>query len=189
MLFDSAISRIRTGVSSDRGRARSRIARQAYSAFAEIFMDSSMPFVSVELASRRKSELAAVERVQAAFGLGLARPSAGSLVVALVDGPGAGPAADRGISLVVERVVGDVVGHDKRPDVALGPLQERVDLHEVELRVPTDNVRLRPVSGLVGADGGDPGVVAFDGLPERQDLAIPAASVGVGRKDRSPVRG
>ena len=47
------------------------------------------------------SKLTAVERVEAALGLGLTRPTAGPLVVTRPDGPRARPATDRGISLVV----------------------------------------------------------------------------------------
>src|SRR4051812_29453815 len=74
------------------------------------------------------SQLAAVQRVQAALGLGLAGPAAGALVLAGGDGASARPAADRRIALVVQRVVGDLVRHDERPDVARVPAQEWVDL-------------------------------------------------------------
>ena len=91
--------------------------------------------------SRRFSELAAVERVQAAFRLGLARPATRPFVFSRRHGPRARPAADRRITLIVQRVIRHVVGHDKRPDVALRPAQERVDLHQVELGRPSRSRR------------------------------------------------
>src|SRR6185312_14655342 len=66
MPFDSAISRIRTGESSDLGRASARIARQAYSAFAEIFMDSSMPPLRYDHGPSGPSERAPRDRPPAA---------------------------------------------------------------------------------------------------------------------------
>ena len=42
--------------------------------------------------------------------------------------PGAGHAADRAVAGVVQRVVGDLVGHDVAPDVLLRPVRERLDL-------------------------------------------------------------
>src|SRR4051794_31968404 len=98
MAFASAISRIRTGEPSGFGRARARTARQAYSASAEIFMIPSCPGLdprSSPVPDPSRSKLAAVERVEAAFGLRLAGPAARPLVVALGDRPGAGPAPDR----------------------------------------------------------------------------------------------
>src|SRR4051794_41186167 len=117
----SEISRMRTGGSPARCRARARTARQAYSAFAEIFMRSGIPEALTRSGSKSgrrgpdrgrrsgASKLTAVERMQPAFGLRLARPAAGPFVLAGADGPRAGPAADRGKALVVERVVGDMV--------------------------------------------------------------------------------
>src|SRR4051812_10639505 len=109
MPCDAEISRIRTGGSSGFPRARARTARHAYSAFAEIFMNNLLEPASHGDRGRGgrgdRSELAAVERVQAALGLRLARPAAGPLVLAGGHRAGAGPAADRGIALVVERVV------------------------------------------------------------------------------------
>ena len=55
-------------------------------------------------------------------------PAAGAEVLAQADGAGAGRAADAGEKLVVQRVVGDVVELDVVPDVAPGPVGQRVDL-------------------------------------------------------------
>src|SRR5262245_58564438 len=109
MSFASAISRMRTGGSSGRCRASATIARQAYSAFAEIFIGSSR-------VERRILELAAVKRVKAAFGLRLAGPPARPLVLLPRDnGFRAGPTSDRGIALIVERIVRHLVRHDEGP--------------------------------------------------------------------------
>src|SRR5687768_5727385 len=119
MAFASEISRTRSGGASGRWRARASAARQAYSALAESFMARGVgPSVRRIGSVRFGSELAAVERVEAAFGLGLAGPAARPLVrLARGDRPGAGSAADRRIAPVVQRVVGDLVRHHERPDV------------------------------------------------------------------------
>jgi len=68
--------------------------------------------------------------VQAAFlgGLVLPPPAARPEVLAEADRPRAGRAADAGEELVVQRVVVDLVDADVVPDVAPGPVGERIDL-------------------------------------------------------------
>src|SRR5262245_22350678 len=109
--------------------------------------------------------------MDAALGLVRAGPAAGAVVLAGGDGPRAGPAADAGITPVVERVVGDLVLHDEAPDILLGPRRERIELDEAELAVALDDGGVRPVWGLVAPDGADPCVEADEGLLERDDFA------------------
>ena len=60
-------------------RASDRTARHAYSAFAEIFIEST-PRTARRTPAARASKLTAVERVQAAFRLGMPRPATSPLV-------------------------------------------------------------------------------------------------------------
>ncbi len=90
--------------------------------------------------------------VQAALGFGRAAPASGAFVgFAQTDSSRAGPAADARIALVVERVVGNILGEDPFPDVAFGGVRQRTDLHEVEFFVPTNNRCLRTVGALIMA--------------------------------------
>src|SRR6266508_6213390 len=84
--------------------------------------------------SRRRSALESA--VEAALGLLGARPAASAGVLARCRLPGAVGAADRGIALIVERVVGDVVLADVVPDLLLRPVGERVEFPQAEALVP-----------------------------------------------------
>src|SRR5919107_1706243 len=73
--------------------------------------------------------------VYAALGLRKVCPAARARVV--VVGPaGAGIAADRAVSLVEQWVVGHVVGIHIRPKLAVGPVDERVELDDIILCAP-----------------------------------------------------
>src|SRR6266542_2057767 len=145
------------------------MAKQAYSALAETFMGL--------LSRKRLSNAAAFlvfDDVQAALLLDGAGPAAGALVAAGAHRLRAGPAANARVALVVQRVVRHVVLHYERPDLFLGPAQQRVDLHQVELRVPLHRAGHRPMDRLVAADRTDPGVEACHRPPQRQHLAVVA---------------
>ena len=88
-------------------------------------------------------------------------------------------AADRRVAVIVERVVREVVLTDVVPDVALGPVRERVQLPEVEALVPAELRRLGAAAGVLAADAGDPAVYGREGPAHRLDLADAAAGVGV----------
>src|SRR5437660_1783483 len=108
MPWPSAIALMRTGWGEPWLAASSSMATQAYSALAETLMsDAAASLV--------------LDDVQAALFLRQARPAAGPLVFALGDRPGAGPAADARVALVVQRVIGHVMLQDEVPHVALGP--------------------------------------------------------------------
>src|SRR5882757_270335 len=103
-------------------------------------------------------------------------PASGAQVLALLRRPGARRAADRGVALVVERVVRKLVLLHVVPHVFLRPLGERVELHDrpvvvVDLDL-ADVAARRP---LVAAQAGDPRVEAGEVLLQRQDLAHLAA--------------
>src|SRR4051812_42916581 len=109
-----------------------------------------------------------------------AAPAAGALVFAQQHGPRAGPAADAGIALIVERVIRNLVLRDKAPHVLLGPVGERADFDEAEFLVPADDGRGGPIGALIAADRAGPGVHADDSLFEHLHFAIEAALIGIG---------
>src|SRR5579864_3957601 len=154
----------------------------------------SAPPSSLNLNSYRRlrtassSKLTTIQRMQPALGLCLACPAAGALAFARDHGAGAGPAANRGITLVVQWVVGDIVRDDKCPDVAVGPAQQGIDLYQVELGVPSDDVGLGPVGRLVAPDGGNPRVVASHRPAQGDDLAVVAALVRPRAIERSAMK-
>ena len=76
--------------------------------------------------------------VQSALRLACAAPTARPFILAEHHCTRAGPAANAGVALVVKRVVGDVFVGDPLPDVLLGPVGQRTDLHQAELLVPAD---------------------------------------------------
>src|SRR4051812_30699626 len=115
--------------------------------------------------------------VQAAFGLVAVDPAA----LAALARRGARHAADRVVAVVVQRVVGQRSLRDAPPDVLVGPLGERVVLHEAAALVALDVLRVRPRLGLVVApDPADPRLGALERAVERGDLR-PAVGAAVRR--------
>src|SRR5438309_9944913 len=112
---------MRRGGASGPCCASARRARQAYSAFAEIFMSPPIPAPQPPLPPSCFSELAAIQRVQPTLGLGLSGPSARPLVLAGLDAARGRPATDRRVSLILQRDVRQAIGHGKCPEVALRP--------------------------------------------------------------------
>src|SRR5437763_3187106 len=85
-------------------------------------------------------------------------------------------AADRLVTLVVERVVGDLALAHVVPDLLLGPLGERVQLdHGAVIVVDLDLAAVRPRGPLVTAQARDPGVERVQVLRQRAHLAHVAA--------------
>src|SRR4051794_12583766 len=85
-------------------------------------------------------------------------------VEAALDLVGAGPAAvaavarlravgapDRGVTAVMQRVVGHVVLSNVPPDVLLAPVGERIDLPQAVRAVPGELGRLRSAVGVIAA--------------------------------------
>ncbi len=106
------------------------------------------------------SELAAVERMQAAFRLGVPCPATRPLVFARSHCTRARPAADRGISSVVQRIVRYAMRDDISPNVTPGPGQKRIDLHQTELGVHPHDPAAGTMRRLVGPDRRDPRIIA-----------------------------
>src|SRR5690242_5347218 len=82
------------------------------------FCDFSSPTV-------KSSDAAAVfffRRVQSAFGLGFACPAASSFVFAIHHSARAGPATNARITLIVQRIVRNILLDDHAPDLFLGPI-------------------------------------------------------------------
>ena len=63
-------------------------------------------------------------------------PASSTHVLSWLDGSGAGFAADTGIALVVEFVVGHLVAFDIVPHLLLRPRDERVNFDELVLFIP-----------------------------------------------------
>ena len=117
----------------------------------------------------------AAHRVDAALGLGVAGPAAVAPRARLR----AVRAADRGVALVVQRVVRHVVLDDVAPHVGLAPVGERVRLPQPVLGVPRQLGGGRARRRLVAPQTGDPRVHALERAVEGVDLADRAAGVGI----------
>ena len=117
--------------------------------------------------------------METALKLGQPDPTAGAQVVAGLDGLGAGPAADAGVALLVQFVVGDVVGMDVGPDVGFAPVNQGRNLDDAVLVIPAQDRCAGPRRRLVAAQGRYPGGVALQGLGHRHDFADVAAFVRV----------
>src|SRR4051794_13537096 len=112
----SAIALRWTGRRSPWLHASSTIATQAYCALADSRMKG---LLAGPQAGSDAAAALVFDDVQAAFLLHRPRPAAGTLVLALDDRAGAGPAADARVALVVQRVVRHVVLDEEGPHVLL----------------------------------------------------------------------
>src|SRR3954470_21592351 len=109
-------------------------------------------------------------------GVRLPPPAAGAARCAGLDRARARSAADRGVALVVERVVRDVALAHVVPDLLLVPLGERIELHDrAVVVVDLDLADVRAARPLVAAQAGDPRVERVQVLGERPHLAQVAA--------------
>src|SRR5207248_10379061 len=63
------------------------------------------------------------------------------------------------------------------PAGLLRPVRQRIDLDEIQLRIPCDDRRLSPMRTLIAADRADPGVEPAYGALQRLDLADAATLV------------
>src|SRR6266496_1748268 len=104
-------------------------------------------------------------------------PASGARVLAGDRGARAGRAADRAVALVVERVVRNIAGADRGPDLVLAPVGERVELHHAVRRVVFLQLELGAGDGLLAAPTGDPGFLAFERARKRLDLSDMAAAL------------
>ena len=134
---------------SDAWRALSCSARVAGADVSGTFFDSpdsclfqpgegSDSALNLERAGQELAALASALPVDAALGAVGPGPAARALARALERDRGAGHASDRGIALIVKRVVGHVVVLDVAPDLLLVPVGQGVQLPEAEPLVPTE---------------------------------------------------
>jgi len=117
--------------------------------------------------------------MQAAF-LGrvvLPPPAPGPLGLAGTDGTGAGLAADRDETPLVQRVERDAVLAGEGQSLVARPVEQRVELDQVALAVDLGEGDAATRSRLVGPQPGDPGCGAGERAAERLDLADIAASL------------
>ncbi len=87
----------------------------------------------------------------------------------------------------MKRIVWNVLVGNQLPDVFLGPIGQRTDLHQLELLVPTDDWCPSPVGTLIATNGAGPGMFANDRAVEQLDLPLEAANIGLSRVERSVV--
>src|SRR3954451_5415919 len=124
----------------------------------------------------RATDLSVLE-MDATLGLVEPSPSAGPGVLVVVDGPGLRLAADALVTLVQERVDGDVVRPHVVPHLRLRPVRHGRYLGGPVALLPRHDLRAGPLERLLPADARHPGVVAGQGPLERFDLAYLAAKV------------
>jgi len=86
--------------------------------------------------------------VDAGLDLAGAGPAPGARVFSGEDSAGAVGATDAGEAVVVEFVVGNVVLADVVPDLRLTPVDQGIDLDQLEFGVPLDGLRLFTRGGL-----------------------------------------
>src|SRR5215204_3173916 len=120
-----------------------------------------MDLVGRSLAVRWYLNALPEEGVDAAFGLVEARPTPGSLVLALANRSSAWPAADRAVAAVLQRVVGNLVLLDIVPDGFAGPIRHRVQLQDVLIAqdievIEFEDLRLAARLALLATQAGNP---------------------------------
>src|SRR5581483_9498042 len=107
---------------------------------------------------------------------GLPPPSPRPRVVTFAHRAGAGRATDGLVALVVERVVGDVVGADIVPHFGFGPIGQRRELHyPAVIVIDFDLADIGAGRPLIAPEPRHPRPVVHQGAPERQHLAHLAA--------------
>src|SRR5262249_54182328 len=88
-------------------------------------------------------------------------------------------ASDAGITVVVERVVRQLMSHDVVPHLTASPGGQRINLDQSVTRVPFDDADVGARRRLIASERRNPGVVALERRGERLDLANSAAEIGV----------
>src|SRR5271155_1520816 len=109
--------------------------------------------------------------MQAALRLLGSRPAA----LTAAAGLGAGRAADRLVSLVMEWVVGEIALVDSLPELPVGPVGQRVVLPEATRHVTFDQLCPGPGRTVLATDAGDPAIGARERALECRDLRDRAA--------------
>ena len=113
------------------------------------------------------------------FGFGIAGPAARTRVLPRFDGFRAGPAADAWITVIMQRVIGQVVRLDMLPYLVTRPLSQRIELDHLVGIIPFDKFCICPECRLVATDAGDPGVVVGEELPLRDHFTDLATGIRV----------
>src|SRR5215470_13075370 len=114
----------------------------------------------------RSDPFALASHVQAAFfGFGIFPPPAsGTEVFSRPYRARAGRAANAGVALVMKTIVGDVVLADIVPHLVMGPIDQRIDLHEVAVfPIQFDLPGLRARYRLLAPQAGHPGIQSAEG--------------------------
>ena len=126
----------------------------------------------------------AVHHMQSAFLLfrRFPPPATGADILAGLHGARARRAADARVVLVVQLVVGHLVGAQIDPHLALAPVGQRAELDEVVGLVVSLGLQAAARRRLGFAQAGDPGLLAGQHTLQRLDLAGVAA--GLARLDR-----
>src|SRR5687767_9418932 len=124
-----------------------------------------------------------------AFSLAELLPASGPGIISGLDGGGAVRASNARILPLVQGVVGHVVHPDIRPDVLCAPSRQWVDLHELKLRVPFHDPRVRARGRLIAANAGDPRGIVAENPVERLDLAQVTAAVRIPFPQRLSILG
>src|SRR5262252_2316486 len=107
-------------------------------------------------------------------------PAAGPLVLAGLDGPGAGRAPDGRVAALIEGVVVEPVLPDVCPDLVPAPGDERRDLGDAAMGgVGLHDRRAPAAGGLVPPQPGHPGVESLQRPAQRPHLADLAAPLAV----------
>src|SRR5215216_7853450 len=108
--------------------------------------------------------------MNATFRLSISCPSTGTRVLTGLHCLGARPATNAGVTIIMQRIVRQVILLDMFPDLITRPCRKRIELDHLIGIVPFDKFCVGAESRLVAADAGDPGIVVGKELSLRDDL-------------------
>ncbi len=117
--------------------------------------------------------------MNATFRLGIARPAAGTWVFTGFHGLCTGPATNAGVTVIMQRIIGEVMGVDMFPHLVACPRGKRIELDHLVGIVPFHKPGIRTEGRLIAADTGDPGVVIGQELTLRNYLTDVATRIWV----------
>lgn len=80
-------------------------------------------------------------------------------------------AANAGVILIMQWVVGNFVDLDVGPDIGPAPSRQWVDLDQLELVVPFDQSSISSRRGLIAPNSGDPCIVPLQHTSQRLNLS------------------
>ena len=117
--------------------------------------------------------------MDSAFGFGFASPATGARVLPGFDRVCARPAADAGITVIVQGVIRQVIYLNVFPDLFACPRRQRIEFCHLVGVIPFDKGSVGAEGGLVAADAGDPGFITGKELPLWNHFAYLATGVRV----------